>query len=57
MSGTQHNEDRTRKMHTITLSDQASDRLDQIAEQLDTTRSGAIEVLVLGHKLRRAART
>lgn len=56
MSGTQHNEDRTRKMHTITLSDEASDRLDDIAQQLETTRSGAIEVLIFAHGARRPAK-
>lgn len=46
MAGTQANEDRRRKMVTITLSPEALARLDELAESRGTSRSGAVEQLV-----------
>lgn len=46
MSGTQPNEKRRRPMVTITLSPDALARLDEIAKERGTSRSGAVEQLI-----------
>jgi hypothetical protein len=46
MAGTQKNSERKKPMITLTLTPEAIDRLEQIAERWGTTRSGAVERMI-----------
>ena len=52
MSGTQPNDKRRRRMVTITLSPEAVARLETIATERGTSKSGAVEQLIRNARVR-----